>query len=326
MLPGGCQVAALVWRDQHLAGDAHRLMLSIFANNLLPIFLAAAAGYLLAARFRVDPRPLAEVAFLVFSPCLVYDAIVDTALPTDAVLRMAGFTLMTLFALGGLAALVAWWRGWSRPLAASVMLVVLLPNAGNYGLSVNLFAFGDQGLAQATIFFVTAAIVTYTAGVFVASLGRASLAVALPGLLKVPATWAVALAVFSVQTGWSLPFPLARTVDLLAQACIPAFLVILGMQLYGKGLGTPAGPLAAVVGLRLVGGPLLGVLMAHLLGLDGPAQQAAVLQSAMPSAVVCIVLATQYDAEPGFATSAVFVTTVLSPLTLTPLLAFLGTA
>jgi predicted permease len=299
-------------------------MLTVFADNLLPIFLAAAAGYVLAARLQVDVRPLAQVAFLVLSPCLVYDAIVATALPADAVLRMVVFTLISLSGLAALAAIVAWWRRWPRPLTAAVVLVVLLPNAGNIGLSANLFAFGEKGLAQATVFFVTAAIVTYTAGVFLASLGRASLADALRGVFKVPAIWAVLLAVVAVQTGWSLPFPLARTVDLLGKACIPAFLIILGMQLHGKGLGTPLVPLVAAAGIRLVGGPLWGMLLARLVGLDGPAHQAAVLQSAMPSAVVCIVLATQYDVEPAFATSVVFFTTILSPLTLTPLLAMLG--
>jgi predicted permease len=44
----------------------------------------------------------------------------------------------------------------------------------------------------------------------------------------------------------------------------------------------------------------------------------------MPSAVICIVLATEYDVEPTFVTSVVFLTTLLSPLSLTPLLAYLG--
>jgi predicted permease len=40
----------------------------------------------------------------------------------------------------------------------------------------------------------------------------------------------------------------------------------------------------------------------------------------MPSAVLNSILATQYDVEPDFVSSAILVTTLLSPLTLTPLL------
>jgi predicted permease len=301
-------------------------MLAVFSNNLLPILLTAGAGYLLAATLRTEARALSQVGFYVLSPCLVYDAIVKTALPAEAVLRMVALALLSVLGLAALAGLLAWWRRWPRSLTAAVVLVVLLPNAGNFGLSANLFAFGEQGLAHATVFFVTTAILTYTAGVLVASLGRARLRDALTGVLRVPAPWAVLLAVVAVETGWRLPFPVARTVDLLAQACIPTFLLILGMQLYGKRIATPLAPLLAAAGIRLVGGPLWGFLLAGLLGLEGSASQAAVLQSAMPSAVVCIVLATQYDTEPSFTTSAVFLTTLLSPLTLTPLLSILGGA
>ena len=55
---------------------------------------------------------------------------------------------------------------------AALVLVALLPNAGNFGLPVTRFAFGEEGLARAGVFFITASVLTYTVGVFVASLGR----------------------------------------------------------------------------------------------------------------------------------------------------------
>jgi len=44
----------------------------------------------------------------------------------------------------------------------------------------------------------------------------------------------------------------------------------------------------------------------------------------MPTAVLATILATEYEAEPAFVITAVFATTLLSPLTLTPLLLVLG--
>jgi predicted permease len=43
----------------------------------------------------------------------------------------------------------------------------------------------------------------------------------------------------------------------------------------------------------------------------------------MPTAVLASMLATQYDADPEFVAAAVLLSTMLSPLTLTPLLAAL---
>jgi predicted permease len=299
-------------------------VLQLFAENLLPVFLAAGAGYLLAWRLRLDPKPVAQLAFFVLAPCLVFQIILESDLPGQALVRMVAFTATGLGVPAALAAAVARALAWPRTLTAAVVLVVLLPNAGNYGLSVCLFAFGESGLAQASVFFITSAVLTFTAGVFVASLGRSSLGQTLSGMLRVPAIWAVAVAILLVQTGSKLPVPLARTVELLSQASIPVFLVVLGMQLRGKGIVGPWRPLALGTGARLAGGAVVGLGLAALLDLEGPARQAGILQAAMPSAVITIVLATEYDVEPAFVTSVVVVTTLLSPLTLTPLLAFLG--
>ena len=68
------------------------------------------------------------------------------------------------------------------------------------------------------------------------------------------------------------------------------------------------------------GGELAATL---LLGLTGAARQAAILQASMPAAVITTVLALEFDAAPAFVTSVVFVSTLLSPLTLTLLIAYL---
>jgi predicted permease len=248
-------------------------MLRLFAENLLPVFLAAGAGYIVAFRWNVDPRPMARVAFNVFAPCLVFQAIVDSDLPGADLLKMAALALTVLLSTAAVAALVAHWLGWKRTLIAAIVLVVSLPNAGNYGLSVALFAFGEAGLAQASVFFVMSAVMTFTLGVFVASMGRASLADAVTGLMKVPAIWAVAVAIVVTNMDWSLPLPLARTVGLFSEASIPTFLVILGMQLHGNGWRGPLRPLALAAGARLLLSPLIALGIVAALGLEGAARQ-----------------------------------------------------
>lgn len=299
-------------------------MLALFFDNLLPVFLAAGAGFVLAARMKVDPRAVTHVAFFVLAPCFVFSIIVNGEVAGEALVRMVGFAAVSLIGLAALAAGVAWGLGWPRSRIAAVCLVVLLPNSGNYGLSACRFAFGEEGLAHAGIYFVSSSILTFTLGILVASLGRKSLGQALAGLPRVPTIWAVALAIVMLRTGWSLPGPVDRTVELLAQACIPVFLIVLGMQLYGRGIRGPFGPGALAIGLRLVGGAAVGLAMAPWFDLAGTARQVAVLQSAMPAAVINIVIAAEYDVDPAFVTSTVVLGTLLSPLTLTPLLALLG--
>jgi predicted permease len=298
-------------------------LLRLFAENLLPVLLAASAGYALAAALKTDPRGLTSVGFNLFAPCLVFQVILESQVPVGEMLRMLGFAAASLFLPAGVALAIARWRRWPRTLSSAVVLCVLLPNVGNYGMSTNLLAFGKEGLTYASLYFLAASILTYTVGVFVASLGRASARTALQGLGRVPAIWAMALALIMRSQQWMLPSPAARAVELLAQACIPTFLVILGMQLHGARLQRPSPPLLVATSLRLVGGVLAGFALAPLFGLEGVPLKAGVLQSAMPSAVITIILATEYDVEPVFVTAVVLLTTLLSPLTLTGLLALL---
>jgi len=78
------------------------------------------------------------------------------------------------------------------------------------------------------------------------------------------------------------------------------------------------------VAMRLGIGALLGFLLSIPFGLNGPARQASIIEASVPAAVTNIVLATEYELEPSLVTAIVFFSTILSPLTLTPLLVLLG--
>jgi len=298
-------------------------LLRLFADNLLPVFLTAGAGWLLSAALRPDPRPLAQIALYLLAPALILELILQNPVAPSELARMMGYAFACL-GLPGLAAFAfARWRNWPRTRTSALVLCVLLTNAGNYGMSVALLAFGPPALAQASLFFLASAIVSYTAGVFVASMGRMGLRDSLLGLLRTPTVWAVALAFAMNGLGLRLPGPVASSVHLLSSACIPVFLLVLGMQLRGARLEGPVRPMLAATAMRLGGGVATGILLAPLFGLTGVARQAGVLQSGMPTAVIATILATEFDVEPGFVTSVVLLTTLLSPLTLTPLLGWL---
>jgi predicted permease len=75
--------------------------------------------------------------------------------------------------------------------------------------------------------------------------------------------------------------------------------------------------------LTLVVTPLLGFALVNGLGLSGAARQAAMIEASMPAAVVTTILALEYQVVPSFVTGVVFVSTLLSPFTVTLIIAFL---
>ena len=53
------------------------LVVSIFSQDILPIFVVAGVGFLLARRFGAHVKTLSTVAFNALSPCLVFDQLVS---------------------------------------------------------------------------------------------------------------------------------------------------------------------------------------------------------------------------------------------------------
>jgi malate permease and related proteins len=296
---------------------------SLFANNLLPIFIVAAVGYTLSATHRVEPHTLAQVTFQVFSPCLVFTLITASALHGSDLARMAAFSAVAIAVPAVIAGVLAGVLRLQRRTAAAFVLLAMLSNAGNFGLSAVKLAFGDAALAYAGVYFAVSVALTYTVGVVIASAGTAPLRTAVLGVLRVPTIYAVAIALVVRAVGWPIPTPIDRAIGTLSDGAIPAMLVLLGMQLHRSGLGWTQLLVPSVV-LRLVVAPGAALALATLFRLPVPAVQGGVMEAAMPAAVVTTVLAEFYGLDTTFVTRVVVASTVLSPLTLTPLLAWLG--
>lgn len=299
-------------------------LFGLFLNNLLPIFLAAGAGYLLARWLPIETRTLSNIVFYIFSPCLVFTILINSQLSNNDLVGMMLFAVLC-FALVGI---IAWVIGRSlmfeRKMLAAVVTTSMFMNAGNYGLPVTLFAFGEDALAYASLFFVANSVMINTAGVVVSSMGSTTFLTAIKNLFKIPTLYGLILAVLVINFDWKLPLPLERTTQLLGNAAIPTMMVLLGVQFHSMHLGGKILPLSVASGMRLLVSPLIALGLSAAFGLSGAFRQAAVLESAMPSAVLATVLATQYDNEPSFVSAVVAITTLLSVFTLPPLLAYLG--
>lgn len=297
---------------------------TLFLNNLVPILLVAGIGYTLGRWLNVDPRSVSRVVFYALSPFLIFDLLANSELNSSDFFRIGGFAVFQILTLGIIAWIIGRLLKLERKLFAATLLTVILINGGNYGLSLNLFAFGESALAHASIYFVVSAIAMYTAGVAIASMGSMDWKRSLLELLKTPTIYGVLVGMTFNSLNWELPLFLNRTVALLSDATIPSMLLVLGLQLQKNSHTWNFKALALSASLRLLAGPALAIATAGFFGLQGVARQAGVLEASMPPAVMCTIIATEYDAEPAFVTTVVFVSTLISPLTLTPLLAYLG--
>ncbi len=297
---------------------------TILATDILPVFLIAAVGFVLARYLHADVRTLSRVTFNALSPCLVFHLLVTSHLAAADFGRMCLFTVILVCSVGLVARLVAIPLRLDRATLSAFLLVAMFSNNGNYGLPVVLFAFGTEALTHASVYFVANGVLLFTLGIFLASTGRRTAGRALIGIFKVPAVYAVAAASFVLAVGVEVPHAVSRPVELLGQAAVPVMLLVLGMQL--ERAAKPDRPLLVglAAGMTLVISPLMAFGLSSLVGLTGPARQAGLLEASMPSAVINTILALEYDIAPTFVTSVVFVSTALSPVTVAAVIALLG--
>ncbi len=303
--------------------ETAQLLLGIFASDILPIFVIAGVGYLLARHASVQVHTLSRVTFHALAPALVFNTLATSTLSGFEFGRMAAFYLLVAASAALMARVAAIPLRLDRASLSAFLLVVVCSNSGNYGLPVALLAFGREALAFASVYFVSSAIFSYTGGVLLAASGRRSIRQALAGVLRVPAVYGAVAAAVTMAFGFHVPDAIARPMAMLSDAALPMMVLVLGMQL--ERVTWPDRPDMVIVAslLSLVATPLAAFGIARLLGLQGAAFQAGVLQASMPTAVVTTILALEFDVAPSFVTSVVCVTTLLSPITLTVLIAYL---
>ena len=294
--------------------------LAIIYNVLAPIFLVIGLAVLLYRRFALDPRVFSRVAIYLFSPCLVFSGIAHSDLKADELGLIVAMAVISAI----LMALIGWIQArlfhFGRKLSSAFLLSVVLVNAGNYGLPLTEFAFGQAGFQRAIVFFVVTAITSNTLGVYLASRGTASVRRSFLNVLMVPLPYATVLGFLFNVKGITLPLPIDRAVTLLGQAAVPIMLLILGLQLARTSVKGRIGPILLATVTRLAIAPLIAFPLATLLGLTGLTWQVCIIQASMPTAVMGGVLATEFGSDAEFATAVILVSTLASVVTLSVLL------
>ena len=298
-------------------------LLLITVNVVLPVLLIASVGFIARRALGIDPRPITRLTLYVMIPVLLFNSLLTTKMGGDEIARIAIYAILLTAVLVAVGFGMARALRLSRSEASGITLSVAFVNAANYGLPVNLFAFGQEGFDRAVIFAAFAAMLTFSVALFVAARGRLAWRQALLPVVQIPVVWAGVAAGLIRVSGVEVPDIAQRTIALLSQGTVPIIILLLGMQvanMNAKRLGTPA---FAAIGVRLFLSPILGLGLVALLQPDPLTAKVLVLASAMPTAVNVALLAAEFDAEPELVSSVVLITTILSIATVPGWVAFL---
>lgn len=282
---------------------------------VLPVFLIAAVGYFAGRKMSLDVSTLSKICLYILTPALTFNSLTTSEVDLGSVWQLALGAFLVPIALTPLFLWLFSLLGWERKLSQSMLLPTIFSNTGNYGLPICLFALGQQGMDLGVIYMVVQTFVIATLGVFIAASSQMNVKDALGRVIRMPNLYAAVLGALIKVLDLKVPQVLGRPIGLLAQAAIPVFLLVLGLQLLNS---KPGGRWQVpVVGslFRLVIAPTVVAILGRALGLDGLAWKVLVLQGAMPPPVNSTILAQEFDANPDVISHTTLIATVMSLVT-----------
>jgi predicted permease len=264
---------------------------------------------------------LSASVYYLFLPALVLRVI------WQAPLGLATLQIAFVAATGVLVSLALAWGG-TRLLrlpptvSGACLLAAAWPNATYLGLPVLVAVFGEFGRSTAIQYDLFACTpLLLTLGILVArhygAASRVAGAGLLPALIRVPPLWAAIVAVALNLTATPVPAFIEGTLIILGNAVVPLMLFSLGLSLRWRSLHWRQLPaLMPVVLIQLGLMPLAVWGVATLIGTQPPLLHAVVLEAALPSMVLGLVICDRYELDTGVYAAAVTLTTVLSLITL----------
>ena len=192
-----------------------------------------------------------------------------------------------------------------------------MPNTGNMGLPICLFAYGSQGLGVSAAISALIILCHFTLGVFLAD-RKFSLHV----ILKSPPFYAIIISVFLLYYDLGLPGFVENTTFLLMYATIFLILMSLGIALTRLKVFSLNKAIFSSIG-RVIIGPIIGYFLILYFNLEGFAAGVLLIQCSMPSAVLNYLVASIYSPKKiiDSVASTIVVSTLMSFITV-PIVVF----
>ena len=284
---------------------------------LLPVFFIVGIGYFLGKKKSdIDTTFITNYSANFGAPALFIFAITSSGVTYEVFSEYFFYSIIALssFAFTGVIFLFFMKKDISRELPP-----FFLPNTGNMGIPICLFAYGSLGMGVAASISSLVVLLHFTANIFLAS-RKFDIKI----ILKSPSSYAVVIAVAFLYFDLEMPKFVLNTVMLLGYAMIVLILMSLGVSLTQMKVFSFKNSLISSTG-RVIVGPIIGFALIKIFNLSGFAAGVLLIQSSMPSAILTYLIASMYSPKEivDNISSMIVVSTLMSLITI-PIIVFVA--
>ena len=253
---------------------------------IFPVFFVIGIGYFLGKKNpKFDTNFITNFAGNIGTPDMIFYTVTTTGITLDVFVSYFIYAIIMIagFAVIGLILLFLLKKDLSMELPP-----LILPNTGNMGVPICLFAYGTQGLGVASAVASVIILFHFTLGVFLAR-KKFSLDI----LIKSPPVYAIIISVIFLYFKIKTPIFLENTTFLLTYATIFLVLMSLGIALTRFKFSLKNSIIMSVC--RVLLGPLIAYTIIYNFKLSGLAAGVLLIQSAMPSAILNYLVGSMYS-------------------------------
>ena len=284
---------------------------------IVPVFALVGIGFYLGQKNpNYSTEFITSFAAKFGSPGIAFYAITSTGISFKLFVNYFFYTLIALigFSIIGLIVLIIQKKDYIRELPP-----LILPNCGNMGLPICLFAYGKLGLGVASAISAVVIISHFTLGVFLAS-KKISFKVFLESIPVYAVLIAVGFLYFNVQP----PKFIENTAFLIAYSTIALILMSLGIALTKLKVFSLKNAIISSFA-RLILGPLVALGLIFFFDLKGVPAGVLFIQCSMPSAILTYLVGSMHSSKKVVNSIAgtIVVSTVVSFLTI-PVIVFIA--
>jgi hypothetical protein len=284
---------------------------------IFPVFFIIGIGYFLGKKNpKLDTSFITNYAANFGTPSLVIFALTSTGISFSlfAEYFVYSLILLTSFGIVGLIFLILMKKDYIRELPPFI-----LPNTGNMGIPICLFAYGKLGMGVAAAISSLVVVLHFTLNIFLAK-KKFDLYV----IIKSPAFYTILITIGFLYFNISMPQFVLNTVMLLAYTMIVLILMSLGIGLTQMKVFSFGSSIITSIG-RVIVGPIIGFIVIKIFNLSGFAAGVLLIQSSMPSAILCYLVASMYSPKKivDNISSMIVVSTLISLVTV-PITVFIA--
>ena len=284
---------------------------------IFPVFFVVGIGYYLGKKNpKIDTSFITNFGANIGSPAIVFYSVVTTGLSLEVFKSYFIYYLLAIICFSVIGVI---FLSLMKKDIIMELPPFILPNTGNMGLPICLFAYGSQGLGVAGAISSLIILFHFTLGVFLAS-RKFNFDI----IIKSPSFYAIIISVLFLYFDIEAPNFIINTTMLLTYATIFLILMSLGIALTRLKVFSFYKALISSIA-RVIIGPLIGFLIIQFFNLSGYAAGVLLIQCSMPSAVLNYLVGSMYSPKKVVdnIASMIVVSTVLSFVTI-PIIVFIA--